>query len=176
MSKRLFKPSVCQYCFFHLSVRFRCGCVTLLFFLPSLCRYIRSERSIILVNFCFSILASNLLILAGQSQTISKVKRLVKHTHILYSCTLLGTLKCISVFTSVSYNWLVFSHKPFITLLVYNHISISGPLCCDRCLLALLLLGLLLLGVDRGVAVLPGRDWKDQVKDHTQALPVPRLG
>uniref|UniRef100_A0A3B3CLD9 Adhesion G protein-coupled receptor B2 n=1 Tax=Oryzias melastigma TaxID=30732 RepID=A0A3B3CLD9_ORYME len=35
-------------------------------------RYIRSERSIILVNFCFSILASNLLILAGQSQTISK--------------------------------------------------------------------------------------------------------
>ncbi|XP_072226602.1 adhesion G protein-coupled receptor B2 isoform X4 [Leuresthes tenuis] len=35
-------------------------------------RYIRSERSIILVNFCFSILASNLLILVGQSQTLSK--------------------------------------------------------------------------------------------------------
>uniref|UniRef100_A0A3B3U6Y6 Adhesion G protein-coupled receptor B2 n=1 Tax=Poecilia latipinna TaxID=48699 RepID=A0A3B3U6Y6_9TELE len=36
-------------------------------------RYIRSERSIILVNFCFSILASNLLILLGQSQTLNKV-------------------------------------------------------------------------------------------------------
>lgn len=40
---------------------------------PPLCRYIRSERSIILVNFCLSILASNLLILVGQSQTLSKV-------------------------------------------------------------------------------------------------------
>lgn len=40
-----------------------------------LCRYIRSERSIILVNFCLSILASNLLILVGQSQTLSKVSR-----------------------------------------------------------------------------------------------------
>lgn len=37
-------------------------------------RYIRSERSIILVNFCLSILASNLLILVGQSQTLSKVR------------------------------------------------------------------------------------------------------
>ncbi|KAG5264318.1 hypothetical protein AALO_G00252400 [Alosa alosa] len=35
-------------------------------------RYIRSERSIILVNFCLSILASNMLILVGQSQTLSK--------------------------------------------------------------------------------------------------------
>ncbi|XP_073677435.1 LOW QUALITY PROTEIN: adhesion G protein-coupled receptor B2 [Garra rufa] len=35
-------------------------------------RYIRSERSIILVNFCMSILASNVLILVGQSQTLSK--------------------------------------------------------------------------------------------------------
>uniref|UniRef100_A0AAY4CMH3 G-protein coupled receptors family 2 profile 2 domain-containing protein n=1 Tax=Denticeps clupeoides TaxID=299321 RepID=A0AAY4CMH3_9TELE len=35
-------------------------------------RYIRSERSIILVNFCLSILASNTLILVGQSQTLSK--------------------------------------------------------------------------------------------------------
>lgn len=43
--------------------------------LPLLCRYIRSERSIILVNFCLSILASNLLILVGQSQTLSKVKQ-----------------------------------------------------------------------------------------------------
>uniref|UniRef100_A0A8C7DMP6 Adhesion G protein-coupled receptor B2 n=1 Tax=Oncorhynchus kisutch TaxID=8019 RepID=A0A8C7DMP6_ONCKI len=35
-------------------------------------RYIRSERSIILVNFCLSILASNMLILVGQSQTLGK--------------------------------------------------------------------------------------------------------
>ncbi|XP_076864650.1 brain-specific angiogenesis inhibitor 2 isoform X5 [Brachyhypopomus gauderio] len=35
-------------------------------------RYIRSERSIILVNFCMSVLASNMLILVGQSQTLSK--------------------------------------------------------------------------------------------------------
>ncbi|KAL4624102.1 adhesion G protein-coupled receptor B2-like isoform X1 [Arapaima gigas] len=35
-------------------------------------RYIRSERSIILVNFCLSILASNVLILAGQSHALGK--------------------------------------------------------------------------------------------------------
>uniref|UniRef100_A0A8K9WW88 Adhesion G protein-coupled receptor B3 n=1 Tax=Oncorhynchus mykiss TaxID=8022 RepID=A0A8K9WW88_ONCMY len=32
-------------------------------------RYIRSERSIILINFCLSIISSNLLILVGQTQT-----------------------------------------------------------------------------------------------------------
>ncbi|XP_058853313.1 adhesion G protein-coupled receptor B2-like isoform X2 [Acipenser ruthenus] len=35
-------------------------------------RYIKSERSIILLNFCLSILASNILILVGQSQTLSR--------------------------------------------------------------------------------------------------------
>uniref|UniRef100_UPI003AAC861C adhesion G protein-coupled receptor B2 n=1 Tax=Centroberyx gerrardi TaxID=166262 RepID=UPI003AAC861C len=44
-------------------------------------RYIRSERSIILVNFCLSILASNMLILVGQSQTLSKVRHTRGHTH-----------------------------------------------------------------------------------------------
>ncbi|XP_077447248.1 brain-specific angiogenesis inhibitor 2 isoform X10 [Stigmatopora argus] len=44
----------------------------LLFIYAAFWRYIRSERSIILVNFCLSILASNLLILVGQSQTLSK--------------------------------------------------------------------------------------------------------
>ncbi|CAB1320614.1 unnamed protein product, partial [Coregonus sp. 'balchen'] len=39
--------------------------------------YIRSERSIILVNFCLSILASNMLILVGQSQTLGKVNMLI---------------------------------------------------------------------------------------------------
>ena len=37
------------------------------------CRFIKSERSIILLNFCVSILASNILILVGQSQMLSKV-------------------------------------------------------------------------------------------------------
>lgn len=36
-------------------------------------RFIKSERSIILLNFCVSILASNILILVGQSQMLSKV-------------------------------------------------------------------------------------------------------
>ncbi|KAF0024614.1 hypothetical protein F2P81_023416 [Scophthalmus maximus] len=54
-----------------------CGvsCTSLLILLliyAAFWRYIRSERSIILVNFCLSILASNLLILVGQSQTLSK--------------------------------------------------------------------------------------------------------
>lgn len=36
-------------------------------------RYIRSERSVILINFCLSIISSNALILIGQSQTRNKV-------------------------------------------------------------------------------------------------------
>ncbi|CAF99436.1 unnamed protein product, partial [Tetraodon nigroviridis] len=48
--------------------------VILLLIYAAFWRYIRSERSIILVNFCLSILASNLLILVGQSQTLSKAK------------------------------------------------------------------------------------------------------
>ncbi|KAF1491003.1 Adhesion G protein-coupled receptor B3, partial [Pygoscelis antarcticus] len=35
-------------------------------------RYIRSERSIILINFCLSIISSNILILVGQTQTHNK--------------------------------------------------------------------------------------------------------
>uniref|UniRef100_A0A8C7DY94 Adhesion G protein-coupled receptor B1 n=1 Tax=Naja naja TaxID=35670 RepID=A0A8C7DY94_NAJNA len=37
------------------------------------CRYIRSERSVILINFCLSIVSSNALILIGQTQTRNKV-------------------------------------------------------------------------------------------------------
>uniref|UniRef100_A0A4W5K3H4 Uncharacterized protein n=1 Tax=Hucho hucho TaxID=62062 RepID=A0A4W5K3H4_9TELE len=37
-------------------------------------RYIRSERSIILINFCLSIISSNLLILVGQTQTHNAVR------------------------------------------------------------------------------------------------------
>ncbi|KAL8181570.1 UNVERIFIED_CONTAM: Adhesion G protein-coupled receptor B1 [Gekko kuhli] len=39
----------------------------------SVWRYIRSERSVILINFCLSIISSNALILIGQTQTRSKV-------------------------------------------------------------------------------------------------------
>ncbi|NXD14389.1 AGRB1 protein, partial [Nothocercus nigrocapillus] len=39
----------------------------------SFCRYIRSERSVILINFCLSIISSNALILIGQTQTRNKV-------------------------------------------------------------------------------------------------------
>ena len=40
---------------------------------PPLLRYIRSERSIILINFCLSIICSNILILVGQTQTHNAV-------------------------------------------------------------------------------------------------------
>lgn len=45
-------------------------------------RYIRSERSVILINFCLSIISSNALILIGQTQTRNKVTAIGnKHTH-----------------------------------------------------------------------------------------------
>ncbi|XP_064028978.1 adhesion G protein-coupled receptor B2 isoform X7 [Pogoniulus pusillus] len=46
--------------------------LTLLVIYAAFWRFIKSERSIILLNFCFSILASNILILVGQSQMLSK--------------------------------------------------------------------------------------------------------
>ncbi|XP_034554181.1 adhesion G protein-coupled receptor B1 isoform X5 [Notolabrus celidotus] len=39
----------------------------------SVWRYIRSERSVILINFCLSIISSNALILIGQTQTRNKI-------------------------------------------------------------------------------------------------------
>ncbi|NWS76793.1 AGRB2 protein, partial [Crotophaga sulcirostris] len=46
--------------------------LTLLVIYATFWRFIKSERSIILLNFCVSILASNILILVGQSQMLSK--------------------------------------------------------------------------------------------------------
>ncbi|XP_066060429.1 adhesion G protein-coupled receptor B2 isoform X6 [Chamaea fasciata] len=46
--------------------------LTLLVIYAAFWRFIKSERSIILLNFCVSILASNILILVGQSQMLSK--------------------------------------------------------------------------------------------------------
>lgn len=49
-------------------------------------RYIRSERSIILINFCLSIISSNILILVGQTQTHNKVW--LNCLYILIACNL----------------------------------------------------------------------------------------
>ncbi|XP_006158186.1 LOW QUALITY PROTEIN: adhesion G protein-coupled receptor B2 [Tupaia chinensis] len=46
--------------------------LTLLAIYAAFWRFIKSERSIILLNFCLSILASNVLILVGQSRALSK--------------------------------------------------------------------------------------------------------
>ncbi|CAO2607776.1 Adhesion G protein-coupled receptor B3 [Lemmus lemmus] len=46
--------------------------ITLAVVYAVLWRYIRSERSIILINFCLSIISSNILILVGQTQTHNK--------------------------------------------------------------------------------------------------------
>uniref|UniRef100_A0A669Q4N2 Adhesion G protein-coupled receptor B2 n=1 Tax=Phasianus colchicus TaxID=9054 RepID=A0A669Q4N2_PHACC len=46
--------------------------LTLLVIYAAFWRFIKSERSIILLNFCISILASNVLILVGQTQMLSK--------------------------------------------------------------------------------------------------------
>ncbi|XP_058247016.1 adhesion G protein-coupled receptor B1 isoform X11 [Hemibagrus wyckioides] len=43
----------------------------------SVWRYIRSERSVILINFCLSIISSNALILIGQTQTRNKVNMVI---------------------------------------------------------------------------------------------------
>ena len=56
LNNRLQTEGICwHYCFCHSFVFFY--------------RYIRSERSIILLNFCLSIICSNILILVGQTQT-----------------------------------------------------------------------------------------------------------
>lgn len=46
------------------------------------CRYIRSERSVILINFCLSIISSNALILIGQTQTRNKVGAFCHAVHV----------------------------------------------------------------------------------------------
>lgn len=55
---------ITSYLFNHL-LKVWFGCFYHSFFF----RYIRSERSIILLNFCLSIICSNILILVGQTQT-----------------------------------------------------------------------------------------------------------
>lgn len=56
------------------------------FFLPPFpnSRYIRSERSVILINFCLSIICSNALILVGQTQARNKVRHFSKQSYPLF--------------------------------------------------------------------------------------------
>ncbi|XP_062318989.1 adhesion G protein-coupled receptor B3 isoform X1 [Osmerus eperlanus] len=59
--------------------------ITLTVVYAALWRYIRSERSIILINFCLSIVCSNILILVGQTQTQNAVSL---SKYVLPQCTL----------------------------------------------------------------------------------------
>ncbi|XP_036397842.1 adhesion G protein-coupled receptor B2-like isoform X1 [Megalops cyprinoides] len=68
--------------------------LTLLVAYAALWRYIRSERSMILLNFGLAILASNVLILVGQSQTLNKVV-----------CTI--TAACLHFFFLSSFCWVL---------------------------------------------------------------------
>ncbi|KAI1894992.1 hypothetical protein AGOR_G00101390 [Albula goreensis] len=69
----------------------------LLVFYAALWRFIRSERSMILLNFSLAILASNLLILLGQSQGLSKLSKAL--------CTV--TAACLHFFFLSSFCWVL---------------------------------------------------------------------
>lgn len=115
-------------------------------------RYIRSERSVILINFCLSIISSNALILIGQTQTRNRVRT---KQHLECMLTTMHFLDLSSLF-------------------VYS--VVSGLMHPYRCIPSLLLPFLILLGSDRGVAVIHGSDRPPQESHHTQAFPVSRLG
>ncbi|XP_012928110.1 adhesion G protein-coupled receptor B3 isoform X4 [Heterocephalus glaber] len=68
--------------------------ITLAVVYAALWRYIRSERSIILINFCLSIISSNILILVGQTQTHNKS-----------ICT--TTTACLHFFFLASFCWVL---------------------------------------------------------------------
>lgn len=59
---------------------------------------------------------------------------------------------------------------------LYVFSVVSGLMHPDRCVPSLLLPVLILLGSDRGVAVIHGGDGPPQESHHTQAFPVSRLG
>lgn len=120
------------------------------------CRYIRSERSVILINFCLSIISSNALILIGQTQTRNKVRTNPK-----------STFQCLLI------------HFEYITRYLFPCPPVSivpGLVHPDRRIPPFLLPVLVLLGSDGGLAVVHGGDGSPQEPHHTQALPVSRLG
>lgn len=67
------------------------------------------------------------------------------------------------------------THDPAI-LLSLSRPVVSGLVHPDRSISSFLLLILILLGTDRGVAVLHGSDRSPQESHYTQAFPVSRLG
>lgn len=114
------------------------------------CRYIRSERSVILINFCLSIISSNALILIGQTQTWNKVGGLRQEVvQLLLQAT-----------------------PPHLL----SSSALSGLVHRDCCLPSFLLPVLLLLGSDGGLAVLHGGDGTSPEPHHPQAFPVSWLG
>lgn len=146
----------------------RCGPLNML----SLLRYIRSERSVILINFCLSIISSNALILIGQTQTRNKVRAneqavsyhvlsqgLVK---ILYSHLSISSLFPLSTPLTLSFFlrlFFSFSLTLCPSLPILCSLPLSGDLHAGRCFPAFLLPVVVLLGSDRGVAVIHGRHW-----------------
>lgn len=85
------------------------------------------------------------------------------------------------IVTPLSQNYLFYFfvkrlQRFYVSLCLPDLLFSLGPLYCDCRLPAFLLPGVLLLGADRGVAVLPGRHWQNEVATHSQAFSVPRLG
>lgn len=114
-------------------------------------RYIRSERSVILINFCLSIISSNALILIGQTQTRNKVTNKLIKSLIYVQQNMLHNLPIFSFYITISLmDGLSLSVSIFL---------LSGCLYSCGCVSALLLPVLFLLGSHGGMAVLHGRDW-----------------
>lgn len=140
----------------------------LIFFLylfPPL-RYIRSERSVILINFCLSIICSNALILVGQTQARNKVRRLVSVSETPLKRSLLRGmfLKRSGSVDTCFFNLCHLSALP------------TGGLRSGGGSPPLLLPLFFLLGADRSLAVLHGCHWSSAQPHHPQALLMPGLG
>lgn len=123
------------------------------------CRYIRSERSVILINFCLSIISSNALILIGQTQTRNKVRNRPEGG---------VTSRCLSRPDLI--------HEASLCPPSLSLSALTGLMHPDCGVSSLLLPVLVLLGSDGGVAVVHGRHGPPQESHNPQALPVSRLG
>lgn len=122
-------------------------------------RYIRSERSVILINFCLSIICSNALILVGQTQARNKVKRRCPLSSLSRQCSWNEAAQLKRVFQPCNPSALP-----------------TGGLRSGSGSPALLLPLLFLLGADGSLAVLHGCHWSSAQPHHPQALLMPGLG
>lgn len=84
-------------------------------------RYIRSERSIILLNFCLSIVCSNILILVGQTQTHNVVSLTYRYSRNSLESVYRHVLLWISAFTVM-----VNRSAHFINCVVIKYISVAN--------------------------------------------------